>query len=41
MEKATWELQFAREFDAIVMNDNLDEAKKSLLALVDKFLQNN
>jgi guanylate kinase len=41
MEKATWEMQFSGEFDAIILNDNLDEAKKSLMALVNSFLQHN
>lgn len=39
MEKAAWELQFAPQFDAVVMNDDLTEAKKAILERVDRFLE--
>ncbi len=37
--KASYELTFASQFDQIIVNDNLDEAKAATLAVVQKFLK--
>ena len=39
LAKAEYELTFAPQFDHIVVNDNLEQAKKETLALVSAFLQ--
>ena len=37
--KAAWELQFAPQFDTIVVNDNLDDAKAQVLKIVSEFIE--
>lgn len=37
--KAEWELRFAPQFDQIVINDNLDQAKAQVLQVVSDFLK--
>lgn len=39
LAKARYELSFALEFDIILMNDDLNQAKKEALNLVEKFLE--
>jgi len=39
LAKAEYELTFAPQFDHIVVNDDLETAKKNTLALVSAFLQ--
>lgn len=36
--KAEWELQFAPQFDQIIVNDDLDKAKAQVLKVVSEFL---
>ena len=36
--RASYELSFARKFDKIVINDDLEQAKRDTLALVEAFL---
>ena len=38
LEKAAYELTFAPQFDRIVVNDNLDDAKAEVLKLMNEFL---
>lgn len=38
IEKATWELGFATEFDVVIVNDDLEVAKAECLIQVKKFL---
>lgn len=38
LEKAAYELTFAPQFDRIVVNDNLDDAKAEVLKLMNDFL---
>ena len=38
LEKAAYELTFALQFDRIVVNDNLDDAKAEVLKLMNDFL---
>ncbi|MBR0036875.1 MAG: guanylate kinase [Bacteroidales bacterium] len=38
LDKAAYELTFASQFDRIVVNDNLDEAKAEVLKLMNDFL---
>jgi hypothetical protein len=37
MEKARWELDFAPQFDLILINDNLEAAKQLLFDKVKEF----
>mgnify|MGYP000937786559 FL=1 len=37
--KAEKELKFAKDFDVILVNDNLDEAKNKAYKLVEKFVK--
>ena len=39
VKKAGYELQFAKHFDAVVINDNLEEAVKKTKELIIKFLE--
>ncbi len=39
--KASYELSFANRFDAIVVNDLLEQAKQDCLTLVQQFVHNN
>lgn len=39
MEKAKWELSFAPQFDAVVVNDNLEEAKNEIYNIVEQFVK--
>lgn len=39
LDKAAYELTFADRFDAIVVNDNLEQAKEHALQLVTKFIR--
>jgi guanylate kinase len=39
LEKASYELTFINEFDAVIVNDNLEEACGQAGSLVEKFLQ--
>ena len=39
MAKASQEMDFAQEFDIILLNDNLDQAKKEAFDLVSEFLE--
>lgn len=41
INKAEWEMTFANEFDRIVVNNEISEAKTDLLNLVNEFLNNN
>lgn len=38
LERAQMEMQFENNFDAVVLNENLEEAKKQSQLLVDKFI---
>ncbi len=38
VKKAGYELQYAKNFDVVVVNDNLEEAKQKTLAIVTEFL---
>ena len=38
LAKAAWEMQFAPQFDAIVVNDDLATAQTEILNLVTEFL---
>lgn len=38
LAKAEYEMTFAPQFDRIVVNDNLDQAKKEVLMLMEEFL---
>lgn len=40
MRKAEWEMSFADQFDQIIINDQLEEAKKTLTQIVRTFLKN-
>lgn len=39
LDKAAYELTFAPQFDKVVVNDNLDQAKAEVLALMNGFLK--
>ncbi len=39
LDKAAYELTFASQFDKVVVNDNLDQAKAEVLALMNDFLK--
>ncbi len=39
VRKARWELGFAEQFDQIVVNDQLEEAKEKLIQIVQNFLK--
>lgn len=39
--KAEFELTFANKFDAVIINDNLEEAEIKALQIVQTFLNNN
>ena len=39
--KASYELTFASQFDQIIVNDNLDEAKAATLKVVQEFLKDS
>lgn len=39
VSKARWELGFADQFDMVLINDQLEEAKKSLIQIVQNFLK--
>jgi guanylate kinase len=41
LEKATWELTFAPQFDVVIINDDLDTAKKECLEQVLAFIADN
>ena len=36
--RASYELSFAQKFDKIVINDDLEQAKRDILALIEAFL---
>ena len=38
VEKAEYELSFAPQFDKIILNDNLDEARAEMLTTIQEFL---
>jgi guanylate kinase len=38
MEKAKWEMSFAPQFDVVVVNDNLEEARRNIYSVVEQFL---
>ena len=38
MSKAEYEMTFSKFADRVIVNDNLDEAKENLMAVVEKFL---
>lgn len=38
VEKAKYEMSFMKEFDAVIVNDDLEQAKKETVALVANFL---
>jgi len=38
VEKAEWEMQFAQQFDAIVVNNEISISRQELIELVNKFL---
>lgn len=40
LERAEYELSFAPKFDAVVINDNLDEAKQNALETIRAFISN-
>ena len=40
LAKAEYEMTFAPQFDAIVVNDNLDDAKAETLRIINEFLDN-
>ena len=39
IEKAKWEMSFAKDFDIIIVNDILEEAEQETLAIVTNFLR--
>ena len=39
MEKAKWEMSFAPQFDVVVVNDVLEEAKNSIYNIVEQFVK--
>ncbi len=39
LDKAAYELTFSSQFDKVVVNDNLDQAKAEVLALMNDFLK--
>ena len=39
MEKAKWELSFAPQFDFVVINDDLEEAKNEIYNIVEQFVK--
>jgi len=39
LKKASWELSFAPRFDAVILNDELEKAKKDCYQLISNFLQ--
>ena len=39
MEKAKWEMSFAPQFDAVVVNDVLEEAKNNIYKIVEQFVK--
>jgi len=39
LDKAAYELTFASKFDKVVVNDNLDQAKAEVLAIMNEFLK--
>jgi guanylate kinase len=39
LKKAAWELSFAPRFDVVILNDELEKAKKDCFLLISKFLQ--
>lgn len=39
MEKAKWEMSFAPQFDVVVVNDNLEEAKNNIYNIVEQFVK--
>lgn len=41
LSKASWEMEFASEFDSIIINDDLDKAKTEAVAQVQAFLLKN
>lgn len=38
MEKAKWEMSFAPQFDVVVVNDILEEARQNIHSIVEQFL---
>ena len=36
--KAEWEMQFAPQFDIVIVNDNLELAQKETVAAIKEFL---
>lgn len=38
MEKAKWEMSFSPQFDAVVVNDVLEEAKNNIYSIVEQFV---
>ena len=38
VSKAEYEMTFSKFADRVIVNDNLDEAKENLMAVVEKFL---
>ncbi len=41
IDKAGEEIQYAKDFDVIIVNDNLEKAKKEAYRIVKSFLENN
>lgn len=40
LDKAEWEMTFEKDFDVVIVNDNLEKAQKKILEIVNHFLEN-